>query len=432
MSGYLPRLADGELAAKLSYAGAVAIRGPKWCGKTSTAEQQAQSAVFLQDPDERANNLEIAEVKPSLLLQGPRPRLIDEWQEAPQLWDAVRFAVDRAPDPGQFMLTGSSTPRAKPRHSGTGRFSFLDMRTMSLFESGDSTGEVSLAALFAEKSAEEDRGDGMRFSWVEGSAGQDVEDIAYLICRGGWPRAATMGKTNLSLRMPYDYLAAIENEDISLPDGVVRNPQYARVILQAYARCTATQADMGTVRSNLKERGSDLSRATIHSYVGALRGIYALEDLPAWTPSLHAKSRITTTPVRFFTDPSIAAAALGATPDLLLKDMSTCGMLFENLCVRDLRVYAEPLGGAVMHYHDSTGLEADAVVTMPDGSYALFEMKMSARLVDEAAHNLTRLASKIDVGIMGAPAFCAVLTPGGYARQRKDGVLVIPVTCLAP
>lgn len=432
MKTYLPRIVDADLTERLSYAGAVAIRGLKWCGKTATAEQQAKSAVFMQDPDERDNNQILANTKPSLLLAGSKPRLIDEWQEAPQLWDAVRYAVDRSDEPGQFMLTGSATPQEKPRHSGTGRFSFLDMRTMTLYESGDSTAEVSLRMLFGRACQGEDRTASADEEEIGGYSSKDIENVAYLICRGGWPRAVTTESERASLRMAYDYLDAIAEEDISRVDGVSRNSQYARVILQAYARCSATQADMGTVRSNLKARGSDLSKDTVHSYVGALRNLYVIEDMPAWSPSLHARSRITTTPVRYFADPSIAVAALGATPGLLLKDMSTCGLLFESLCARDLRVYAEALGGRVMHYHDNTGLEADAVVVLPDGRYALCEVKMGAKFIEEGACSLKKLAGKIDRGIMGEPSFLVVITPGGYAYRRDDGVYVVPITCLAP
>lgn len=422
MARYLSRIVDADLKDRLSYAGAVVVRGPKWCGKTATALQQAKSVIYMQDPDERTANMALADAKPSLLLQGQTPRLIDEWQEAPQLWDAVRFAVDKSDTPGRFMLTGSATPtpQTRPRHTGTGRFSFLDMRTMSLFESEESTGEVRLASLFDDEAE------------IEGHSNTDVESLAYLVCRGGWPRAVTVGSERAALRLPHDYVIAIAEEDISRVDGVSRSPQHARLIMQAYARCTATQADMGTVRSNLKTQGSDLSKDTVNSYVGALRNLYVIEDLPAWSPSLHAKSRIASTPTRFFSDPSIAAKALGASPKLLLKDMSTYGLLFENLCIRDLRVYAETLDGRVFHYRDNTGLEADAVVALEDGRYGLLEVKMSAKLVESAAQNLLKLASKINTEIMGVPSFCAVITPGGYAYQRKDGVFVIPITCLRP
>lgn len=325
------------------------------------------------------------------------------------------------------MLTGSATPTARPHHTGTGRFSFLDMRTMSLFESGDSTGEVSLKHLFGNvgHASQSDIS-------VEGYSNQDIESLSYAVCRGGWPRAVTISNERAALAMSRDYLSAIAEEDVSRVDGVKRNPQYARIIMQAYARCSATQADMSTVRNNLRAHGNDMSRETINSYIGALRNLYVIEDVPAWAPSLHAKSRITTTPARFFTDPSIAAAALGASPQLLLRDLSAYGLLFENLCVRDLRVYVEPLNGRILHYRDNTGLEADCVIVLDDGRYALLEVKMSSKLIDEAAENLKKLVGKIDPSIMGAPSFCAVLTPGGYAYQRNDGILVIPITCLRP
>ncbi len=431
MDVYLPRIVDKELTERLSYAGAVAIRGLKWCGKTATAEQQAKSAVFMQNPDELEENMLLAKTKPSLLLSGEKPRLIDEWQEVPQLWDVVRFAVDRSPEPGQYLLTGSATPGAKPRHSGAGRFSLMDMRTMTLYESGDSTGEVSLRELFEQprQSTGEPIAAG---NDVAGHSGKDVEDAAFLICRGGWPRAVTLADDRLSLKIARDYVAVIAEEDVSRVDKVSRNPQHAHVIMQAYARCTATQASLGTVRGNLRARGSELSKDTVDSYVGALRNLYVIEDLPAWSPSLHARSRITSTPTRFFTDPSIAAAALGATPDLLLKDLSTCGLLFENLCVRDLRVYAEAMGAQVLHYRDNTGLEADAVVVLPDGRYGLFEVKMGAAFVEEGARSLKKLRDRIDSGIMGPATVCAVIVPGGYAFRRDDGVCVVPITCLAP
>jgi hypothetical protein len=417
-SDYLPRFVDAQLAHKLSYMGAVAIRGPKWCGKTETALQQAASAVMLQDPDQRENNLMLAATKPSILLRGAYPRLIDEWQDAPQLWDAVRYAVDRSGQSGQFMLTGSATPAQKPLHSGTGRFAFVDMLPMSLAESGESTGEVSLAALF----------DGQ----VEpaGSSDLDVESLAQLVCRGGWPRAVLAKGAPEPYAMAREYVTAIAEEDISRADGVRRNAQHARLIMREYARCTATQAAQATIRKDIKESGLELSKDTVDSYIATLRALYVVRDLPAWTPSLHSKARVAKSPTRHFVDPSLACAALGATPELLLKDMSTYGLLFESLCVRDLRAYAGACGGNVFHYRDDSAAEADAVVQLADGRYALFEVKMSAKLVDEGAASLLRIAEKVDASIMGAPAFSAVITPGGYAYQRPDGVLVLPIGCL--
>lgn len=420
MKDYMPRVVDAELAERLAYAGAVVVRGPKWCGKTETARRQAASELLMQDPDQRASNLQLAEVKPSLLLRGDKPRLLDEWQEAPQLWDAVRYAVDANGEPGQFLLTGSATPNAQPQHSGAGRMSFLEMRPMSLFESRESSGEVSLRALF----------DGEM--QIAGCSQTDVEALSFLTCRGGWPRAVTTLAEAASLEMAFDYLAVIAEEDISRTDGVQRNPRSARAIMQEYARCTATAVSMNRMRSNLKNRGTEMSKDTVNSYVAALRRLYVFEDLPAWRPSLRARSRVSATPTRHFCDPSIAVAALGASPQLLLRDMPTFGLLFESLCVRDLRVYAQVSKGEVMHYHDSTGLEADAVVALRDGRYGLVEVKMPQSLIDEGAASLLAIADKLDQDVMGAPSFMMVLTAGQYAYQRPDGVFVVPIACLAP
>lgn len=415
---YRPRIADDLLAERLAHAGAVEIRGPKWCGKTETALQVASSAVMLQDQDTREANLRLAKTKPSILLRGEKPVLIDEWQDVPQLWDAVRFAVDRERRAGSYILTGSATPHARPSHSGAGRFSFLDMLPMSLAESGDSTGEVSLRTLFEEP---ED---------IYGRSESDVETLAFLASRGGWPWAVTELTGDASLETAYDYLAAICDRDISRADGVGRNPQYARVILREYARVSASQAKQTTIRSDIRQRGTDLSRDTVDSYIATLRKLYVIQDLPAWSPSLRAKSRITRTPTRHFCDPSVAVAALGAGPFSLLRDLPTFGLLFESLCVRDLRVYAQALHGEVLHYRDESGLEADAVVSLRDGRYALFEMKLGAWEIDEGAKSLLKLSRKIDSNIMGSPSFCAVVVPGGYAYRRDDGVFVVPITCL--
>ena len=415
---YLPRFSDDAIRGKLSYMGAVEIRGPKWCGKTQSALQQAKSAIMMQDPDKRSDYLLLANTKPSLLLQGASPRLIDEWQEAPQLWDAVRFAVDQSRGRGLYLLTGSSTPIAKPSHSGAGRIAHVDMLPMSLAESHDSLAEVSLGSLF------EGNLD------VSGHSDCDIEEMAFLVCRGGWPRAVTANSDDAATEMAYNYLSTIAEEDISRADGVTRNAQYARLIMREYARCTSTQVTQSTILKDLKARDIDLSRDTVNGYLAALRRLYVIQELSAWTPSLHAKSRVTKTPTRHFTCPSVAAAALGAGPQSLLADTSSLGMLFESLCVRDLRVYAQVSKGEVFHYHDESGLEADAVVALRDGRYALFEVKLGAAYVDEGANNLLRLSEKIDETVMGKPAFCAVLTPGGYAYRRGDGVLVLPITCL--
>lgn len=403
---------------KLAHARAVVVRGPKWCGKTMTSERHAKSALYLQDPREAQRIRLAVKVDPSLLLDGDRPRLIDEWQDAPQLWDAVRFDADRARTPGQFILTGSATPGESPMHSGTGRFSFLNMRPMSLYESLESTGQVSLKSLF----------DG---GAVSGYSDVTLDDIAYAICRGGWPAAVTEGG-ELALETAYDYIMAVAEEDITRVDGVRRSAEYARLVMSAYARCTATMADIETVRRNIRTQRGEIARNTVDSYISVLRKLYVFEDLHAWRPSLRSRARIATTPTRHYVDPSLAVAAMGASPQILLRDITTLGLLFESLCVRDLRVYAEFLKGGLQRYHDQTGLEADAIVTMRDGRWGAVEIKLGEGLVEEGADSLLKVARKVDHDVMGPPSFLAVVIPSGYAYRRDDGVSVVPITCLRP
>lgn len=417
---YMLRIADDLLAAKLRQAGAVVIRGPKWCGKTETALKHSKSALFMQDPDQRMNNQMLAESKPSILLRGEKPRLIDEWQEAPQLWDAVRFSVDREREIGLYILTGSATPKEKPRHSGAGRMSFLDMRTMSLYESQESTGEVSLLALF---DAPED---------IEGVSNSDVETIAFQVARGGWPSAVTMTDQSAAMETAHNYLTAVAEEDISNVDGVSRNPDHARLVMRSFARCVGSQMAVSSMSKMVNAQGSEMSRPTFSAYLGALRNLSIIEDLNAWEPSLRAKARISRTPKRYFADPSLAAAALGASPDTLLKDMPTLGMLYEALCIRDLRVYAQKNHGQVFFYRDNVGLEADAVVTLRDGRWGLVEIKLNQSQADAASDSLRRVANKVDQTIMGAPSFLLAVTADGYAYRRNDGVYVVPIGCLKP
>ena len=417
---YMPRIADDLLAAKLRQAGAVVIRGPKWCGKTETALKHSKSALFMQDPDQRMSNQMLAESKPSILLRGEKPRLIDEWQEAPQLWDAVRFSVDREREIGLYILTGSATPKEKPRHSGAGRMSFLDMRTMSLYESRESTEEVSLLALF---DAPKD---------IEGVSNSDVETIAFQVARGGWPSAVTMTDQSAAMETAHNYLTAVAEEDISNVDGVSRNPDHARLVMRSFARCVGSQMAVSSMSKMVNAQGSEMSRPTFSAYLGALRNLSIIEDLNAWEPSLRAKARISRTPKRYFADPSLAAAALGASPDTLLKDMPTLGMLYEALCIRDLRVYAQKNHGQVFFYRDNVGLEADAVVALRDGRWGLVEIKLNQSQADAASDSLRRVSNKVDQTIMGAPSFLLVVTADGYAYRRNDGVYVVPIGCLKP
>lgn len=419
-STYLPRVADGVLADKLRTAGAVQIKGPKWCGKTATAERLAASTVYLQDPDKGPSLLELASIKPSALLNGPEPRLIDEWQMAPQLWDAVRYSIDRGHGRGRFILTGSATPREseKPKHSGVGRISKMYMHTMSLFESGESNGAVSLRSLF-------DGG-----SDVASIGDLDVEGIAYAVCRGGWPEAVTERDGSISLGMARDYVTELLDSDIEEIDGIKRNKAWMRAIMRSYARNLSSEASLTTIAADMQ--GEPPSMDTVADYVDALGRACVIEDLAAWNPRLRSKTAVRTSPTRHFTDPSIAAAMLGATPERLLGDFETFGLLFESMCIRDLRVYAEPLRGEIFHYRDKTGLEADAVIVLDDGRWALVEVKLGSRQIDDAASHLKKLANRIDQEKEGMPAFLMVLTGTAAAYRRDDGVFVVPLTTLAP
>lgn len=420
MERYLSRIYDSVLSWRLKTKGAVLVEGPKWCGKTTTAKQLAKSTIYLQNPTTRAQNLTLARIAPDRILAGPTPRLIDEWQDAPQLWDAVRFEVDRRDAFGQFILTGSSVPPNldEIRHSGTGRIARLKMRPMSLYESEDSTGEVSLKELFDGK---------MPF----GSCPTSIEDLSFLICRGGWPRAVG-NEQDVVLQQAFDYLDAIVEVDISRVDDVRRNPSYARHIMRSYSRMIASQGSLASMQADLNQSGIPLGENTFLEYVEALRKLFVIEDLGAWNPNLRSKTAIRTSPTRHFIDPSIAVAALGANPESLINDLETCGLLFESMCVRDLRIYAEPLNGTVYHYRDKSGLECDAVVVLRDGSYGLIEVKLGGdRLIDEGARNLKALAAKIDTSRMSKPAFLAVLTGvGELSYPREDGILVIPIRTL--
>ena len=407
---------------KLESSGAVLVQGPKWCGKTTTAEQIAASKLYMNDPDEQMENLRMASMATRRLLVGKAPRLIDEWQLAPQLWDAIRFEVDHRDDHfGQFILTGSAVPPDKSamKHSGTGRFSWLTMRTMSLWESGDSTGEVSLMSLFNGGEAD------------AGEKKMEIERIAYLICRGGWPGTLGM-KESAALRLAFNYVDAVAESDMSRVDGVSRDREYVMRLLRSYARHQGSQVSVKSLCDDMVTNDGEMSPSTINSYLHALRMIFVIEDMCAWNPNLRSKTAIRTSDTRYFTDSSIATAALGLGPADLLSDLNTMGLLFETMAVRDLRVYADALDGHVYHYRDKNGLECDAVIHLRNGKYGLVEIKLGGeKLIDEGAANLCTLEKKIDVERMNAPAFKMVLVGvGKYAYRRDDGVLVVPIGCL--
>ena len=407
---------------KLESSGAVLVQGPKWCGKTTTAEQIAASKLYMNDPDEQMENLRMASMATRRLLVGKAPRLIDEWQLAPQLWDAIRFEVDHRDDHfGQFILTGSAVPPDKSamKHSGTGRFSWLTMRTMSLWESGDSTGEVSLMSLFNGGEAD------------AGEKKMEIERIAYLICRGGWPGTLGM-KESAALRLAFNYVDAVAESDMSRVDGVSRDREYVMRLLRSYARHQGSQVSVKSLCDDMVANDGEMSPSTINSYLHALRMIFVIEDMCAWNPNLRSKTAIRTSDTRYFTDSSIATAALGLGPADLLSDLNTMGLLFETMAVRDLRVYADALDGHVYHYRDKNGLECDAVIHLRNGKYGLVEIKLGGeKLIDEGAANLCTFEKKIDVERMNAPAFKMVLVGvGKYAYRRDDGVLVVPIGCL--
>lgn len=417
---YLPRVADEILTRKLKVAGAVQIQGPKWCGKTATAQQAAASAIYMQDPDNSADYLQLAFSKPSLLLEGDTPRLIDEWQTAPQLWDAVRYAIDREHGRGRFILTGSSTPRLSetPAHSGVGRFARITMRTMSLWEARESTGAVSLADLFAGRHN------------IGALVDFDIERIAFAICRGGWPEAVTEKDDASALEMAKEYVSLLLDTDIAQIDGINRNRTWAQAILRSYARNTASQATLVTIGKDLQSDSP--TRNTVSDYVDALNRAFVFEDLPAWNPRLRSKTAVRTSPTRHFCDPSLAAVMLNATPKQLLTDFETFGLLFESLCVHDLRVYIDSLGGHVYHYRDKTGLEADAVLVLDDGRWALVEVKLGKQSINQAAEHLKKLAQRINTNHEGEPAFLLVLTGTQAAYRREDDILVSPLAALKP
>ena len=394
------------------------IEGAKWCGKTRTASNAAKSILYMQDPDNTASYQLIADTKPSLLLRGETPRLIDEWQMAPVLWDAVRFEVDKRGDAGQFILTGSAVPADNvTAHTGTGRFSRLLMRPMSLFESNESNGKVSLSDLFDGNHA------------IESASELSIEKLAFALCRGGWP--ATIMKNEVSaLRMSRDYVEAVINHDVSRVDDVEKNPERVRLLLRSLARNVATLASVQTIKNDIEATDISISDKTISSYLNALRRIFVVEDLPAWLPSMRSKTAIRTSSKRHFVDPSIATAVLRTNPEGLLNDFKTLGFLFESLCTRDIRVYSQVIDGDVFHYRDKSGLEADLIVRLRDGRWAAIEVKLGNKQIEEAAQNLLALKAKIDEDKMGQPSFLMVITGGQYAYRRNDGVVVVPVGCL--
>ncbi len=422
MKEYKQRIVDNILKRKLEGKGAVVIEGPKWCGKTTTAEQFSSSILYMDDPEKKEQNIAMSEINPKLLLNGVTPKLIDEWQLAPKLWDAIRFEVDHRDEFGQFILTGSAVPTNTKEitHSGTGRFTWLSMRTMSLFESGDSNGEVSLDDLFNKK---ED---------IEGISNLSIERLAFLICRGGWPKAIDL-RDEIALDQAFDYYDAVVHSDINRADNVQKNPERVKRLMRSYARNQGCQVSNNKFAQDVSANDeTQISEETVASYINALRKIFVVEDMPAWNPNLRSKTAIRSSDTRYYIDPSIATAALGIGPNDLINDLKTFGFMFETLAVRDLRVYAEALGGMVYHYRDKDGQECDAVIHLRNGKYGLIEIKLGGDIfIEEGIKSLKSMESKIDVDKMNAPSFLMVLTGvGDYAYRRKDGIYIVPIGCL--
>ncbi|MBD5261635.1 MAG: ATP-binding protein [Bacteroides sp.] len=425
MIEYKPRIADSLLSNKLEGMGAVLIEGLKWCGKTTTAEQQAHSTIYLDEPGKKRQYMDIAALDPQKILVGKYPRLLDEWQTIPELWDAVRFAVDHGNQDGMFILTGSAVPlseeeKQKISHSGTGRIGRIKMRTMSLWESQESSGEVSLKDLFASKND------------IYGTGETDLEKIAYYMCRGGWPKSISQ-RPQIALGRAFDYYDAIVNTDISRTDKTLTNPERVKLILRSYARHQGAQVSIASIRDDIKSNDiMAMDERTVASYIETLRKIFVIEDMPSWNPNLRSKIAIRTSDTRYFSDPSIASASLGLGPSDLINDLETFGLLFETMCARDLRVYAEALGGTVYHYRDSSGLECDAVIHLRNGSYGLIEIKLGGdNAIENGVKTLEALTKKIDTTRMKAPSFKMVLTAvGPFAYRRPDGTYVVPITTL--
>lgn len=424
---YLPRIVDSILDLRLRAVGATVIVGPKWCGKTTTAKQKAKSILEMQDPDLQEGYLKLAATKPSMLLEGANPRLIDEWQLAPVLWDAVRVSVDRRQEKGLYLLTGSVVvDEEKIRHTGIGRISRLEMDTMSLWESGESSGQISLRDVFANPSEP-----------VDGAKGRlSVEELIFAVCRGGWPSSLEARGDDAKLFVARDYFNNIVESDISRVDGVERDPVLAAQLLRSYARNVSTLATTTSIRKDLMSV-REVSMPTVDSYLSALRKLFVIDDVDAWCPAIRSATDIRASKKRGFSDPSVAVAALGVGPEYFRRDFRTFGFLFESLVLRDLRVYSQEMGGRLSYYRDRHGLEADAVLHLQDGRYALIEIKLGSDEIEEGAEHLKevrRLITEYNATEtqcpLRLPDVLMVVTGGEQAYTRDDGVHVIPISAL--
>lgn len=425
---YLKRVADKQLELRLEAFGAVQIKGPKWCGKTTTAEQYAKSVLKMQDPDKREAYLATVRTKPSILLKGETPRLIDEWQVAPVLWDAVRNAVDERRVRGQFILTGSTVIEdSEIMHTGTGRISRMSMYPMTLYESLESNGQISLSELFDN--------DSLDIDGIESK--MTIEQLIFAACRGGWPASLDVKSEKAKLLIAKDYVNIVCDEDISKVDGTKRNPLLARQIMKSYARNLCTLAKKTNMLKDMLAGSESITMVTFDDYVSALEKLFVIEDIEAWNPSIRSATAIRSGKKRCFVDPSIAVATLGLSPQLLELDLKTFGFIFECMVLRDLKVYSQALGGRLSYYNDKYGLEADAVLHLDDGRYALIECKLGSRDIEEGAKHLLTLKSLVqkynetsEQIKLREPDLLIVITGGEIAYTRNDGVKVVPLACL--
>ena len=422
---YLKRIGDELLKRKLRSSAAVLIEGPKWCGKTSMGAQLAKSIVYIQDPDKRTMYRKMADTQPSLLLEGETPHMLDEWQTIPVLWDAVRFAADKRQEMNQFILTGSATPiddeeNSEMEHTGTGRIARLRMRPMSLWESKESHGQVSLQALF----------DGTQEMGLFENP-LTLKDLAFVMCRGGWPGALGLEEED-ALEVAINLVDELINTDVNRVDGTEKNPDRVRAVLRSYARNISTMTAASTIMADVKANDISITDKTLNNYLTALRRLFIVDDVKAWQPSLRSKTGIRTSNKRHFVDTSIATAVLELNPKSVLEDFNLFGFLFEDFCLRDIRVYTEPLRGTVYHYHDNSELESDLIIRLHDGRWAAVEVKTGSKEIEDAAENLITLSKTVDTSKIGEPAFLMVLTAGQYAYRREDGVYVVPIGCLKP
>lgn len=418
---YIKRIIDNEVEDMLQVTGAILIRGCKWCGKTTTAKNFAKSILEVQNPDNMDNVINIVNTKPSILLEGDKPRLIDEWQIIPKIWNSVRYSVDNIGLPGQYILTGSATPiEDDTLHSGVGRFSIIEMKPMTLYESGESNGQISLNDLFLHKA----KIDGIKCNL-------DYEKLAYILCRGGWPNAIKMSNEN-ALKLAKSYIDMVINSDISRVDGVERNPKLAMTILRSYARQISTIQSDASLIQDIKANFENVSDTTIYSYLNSLKKLFIIDEIEAWNPNIRSKTVIRTSAKKSFVDPSLAAAVLDCTPKDLMLDFNTYGLLFENLVSRDLSVYAKSIGGYLNHYRDRYGLECDNIIHLSNGKYALVEVKLSENHIVEAEEHLLKLKELIEEKIpkIGSPEFMMVVTATSIAYTRESGVLIVPIGCL--